>query len=113
MKEKVKYMEKSKKKNKITKWAAGVYIALLISFSSFVVMDTFVIEKTYGALESAAVQSDVQSSNTGAKVTDTTYEDETKEVTISTYRENGTTIYVADIILKDGESIKTALAQNT
>lgn len=46
MKEKVKYMEKSKKKNKITKWAAGVYIALLISFSSFVVMDTFVIEKT-------------------------------------------------------------------
>lgn len=64
-------------------------------------------------MESAAVQSDVQSSNTNAKVTDTTYEDDTKEVTISTYRENGTTIYVADIILKDGESIKTALAQNT
>lgn len=101
-------------KKKIARWVVATYIALLVSFSAFVLMDTFVIEKAYGALETTSEnQKDVQSGGTNAEVTDTTYKDANKEVTLTTYREGETTVYVADIVLNEGENIKTALAQNT
>ncbi|SFE49334.1 Exopolysaccharide biosynthesis protein [Peptostreptococcaceae bacterium pGA-8] len=101
-------------KKKIARWVVAAYIALLVSFSTFVLMDTFVIEKAYGALETTSEnQKDVQSGGTNAEVTDTTYKDANKEVTLTTYREGETTVYVADIALNEGENIKTALAQNT
>ncbi|MCD8239232.1 MAG: phosphodiester glycosidase family protein [Clostridiales bacterium] len=41
------------------------------------------------------------------------YSDENIQITITEYRENGTTIYAADIVLSSPEYLKTALAQSS
>lgn len=48
-----------------------------------------------------------------AVITDTSYSDENINITITEYRENNTTIYVADIYLSSIEYLSTAFAQNT
>ena len=45
-------------------------------------------------------------------ITDTFYEDENISISIETARKNGTTFYVADILLSDASYLKTALAKN-
>ncbi len=52
--------------------------------------------------------------NTGTPVTTaTTYQDDNITITISTYRENDTDIYVADVTLSSAEYLQTAFAQNS
>ena len=48
-----------------------------------------------------------------AVVTDTTYSDGNISVVLTTYRENDTTIYVADVTLSSAEYLKTAFADGT
>ena len=45
-------------------------------------------------------------------VTDTSYKDDNITISIETARKNGTTFYVADILLSDVSYLKTALAKN-
>ena len=45
-------------------------------------------------------------------ITDTSYKDENISISIETARKNGTTFYVADILLSDASYLKTALAKN-
>lgn len=56
--------------------------------------------------------SETGSSDT-ASVTDTSYSDGNITITITTYRENDTNIYVADVQLSSSASLKTAFANNT
>ena len=99
------------KKNIFTKF----YIILLIFFTIFVVLDTFVLTKKYEVLSMEnSIKADTGLINTGEVTSnDNTYEDDNIIITIKEYYENNTKIYVADIELKNGVNIKTAFANNT
>lgn len=116
------------------------YTIVLCMFTIYVLMDTFVITRVYGdqtngasgetammteeedALEAAGgtgrtdSADNTENSESGSVSaqgvsTDNSYSDENISVTISEYRENDTTVYVADIQLSSPEYLKTALAQ--
>lgn len=55
---------------------------------------------------------DASSAVSEAVITDTSYEDDNIQITITTYRENDTDIHVADIYVSSPEYLQTALAQN-
>ena len=88
------------------KYFSIIYYTMLISFSIYVVLDTLVISETYEKIDnnSSVVADGTYTSNS--------YEDENRKINLSTYRENNTTIYVADIYA-DINYIKTAFANNT
>ncbi|NCB50783.1 MAG: phosphodiester glycosidase family protein [Clostridia bacterium] len=113
-----------------------VYSILLVLFTAFVLLDTFVIPRTYSVVvDSAAdtsVSSDVASiasetdsgssetdtsdiavDSTGITVTDSTYDDGSISITITEYREYDTSIYVADVVLSNPSYLQTAFASNT
>lgn len=121
-------------------WAI-VYTTLLIAFTGYVLLDTFVIERAYAAVPdgspaqstwSAVTQavsdSFSASKNSGAAisvpssadsaaasepiVTDTSYRDDSVAVTLSTYRQSNTTVYVADIVLTDPARLCSAFARD-
>lgn len=111
-------------------------IAALL-FTIYIGLDTFVISHAYvtvapsntGAINTCAgsattatissismdeVSSDDEGESLSVPVlTDSSYSDENIQITISTYRENNTDIYVADIVLSSPEYLKTALAKST
>lgn len=112
----------------------------IICFSTFVLLDTFVIPKEISSNELINITNNSDNSNTSgssdtsdtsddetnnlsnntnnddnsnAIITDSSYEDENIKITISTKRENDTTYYVADIVLNDASLLKTAFANNS
>lgn len=105
------------------------YMTALSLFTVYVLMDTFVITKVYGeattdassnvmteeeedALEAAgsAQTADTEGNAEAVSSTDS-YKDENISIKLSEYRENDTTVYVADVQLSSPEYLKTALAQ--
>lgn len=101
---------------------------LIIAFTIYVLLDTFVIPQAYAAVEttdssanasyektaslsSTASQSETSSGN--ATITDTTYNDDHIAITITTYTYEDTQIYVADVQLSSIDYLKTAFANNT
>lgn len=98
-----------------------LYAALLLSFTFFVLLDTFVIPRAFSSADSgtAGAQTQGSGSDTGggtgteAEVTDSSYRDGKISITLTTYREDDTDLYVADITLADAASLKTALAEDT
>ena len=61
---------------------------------------------------SETAQSGLTQTLSKAAVTDESYDDGNIKITLSTYREYDTTIYVADVQLASAEYLKTAFAQN-
>lgn len=103
-------------------WPGILYGVLLTGFTVYLIMDTFLISKVYRSAEQTEKQDTVQeealseeeeSSVNVAESTETSYEDGQISVTLTEYREEDTTIYVADIVLASPEYLKTALAQNS
>lgn len=95
-------------------WAV-VYTFLLLSFTVYLALDTFVIARVYAEVEpeqSSSVQEEA-SSSPSALMTENSYQDENISITITKYRENETTMYVADVMLSSPEYLKTAFAQNS
>ena len=77
-----------------------IYFLLLTGFTVYMLLDTFVIPRAVAVAEpQTTVEYDTEPVS-----------DDTK-ITISTYREYDTTIYVADIVLGSSDTIKTALAK--
>ncbi len=111
-------MNKIKKSSK--RWPI-LYAVVLVLFTTYVLLDTFVIPRSYGTVTTAAAASPSASASTEttsssvstATVTDTSYSDENITITISTIRQDSTDIYVADIQVSDPSYLKTALADNT
>ncbi len=106
------------------KYYTLVFTFALIAFSAYALLDTFVITRVYSSVE--------QSANTGANIAAvetaatpqslsveiaesgaTSYRDENMRISLSTYYENDTTIYVADIQVDSPELLKTAFSQNS
>lgn len=94
----------------------GLIISL---FTSYVLLDTFVIPQSYTVVdtssssESSSQVSTVNLSSTAAVVSTNTYEDENITITITEYREYETSIYVADITVSDISFVQSAFANDT
>lgn len=96
-------------------WAV-LYSILLLSFTVFVLLDTFVIPRTYAIVDrqsDAAETEDDSSSGQDAVVTDSTYDDGSVSITITEYQAYDTSIYVADVVLSSADALKTAFASDT
>lgn len=102
---------------------AVIFSILLISFSTFVLLDTFVIPKSQvkseeNIADNSSGTSDTNDDNISSDmgeviITENSYSDENIEIAIERDRENGTTFYVADITIKNPNLLKTAFANNT
>ena len=88
------------------------YWVALISFTLYVVLDTFVLTESYQKVVDNNSNDDI-SCTESATSTDDAYEDENIKITITTYREYNTNIYVADVEVKNSNLLKTAFANNT
>lgn len=104
-------------------WWAVLYSVLLIAFTVYLAMDTFVIARVYTVTDKTASgtdsataaeteQENESGSGTEAVVSETSYSDENIQITLTEYREYDTSIYVADIVLSSSEYLQTAFAQN-
>lgn len=93
-----------------THWPGILYGVLLTGFTIYLVMDTFLISKVYRLAEQK------ETSGTYSNVTETSktfYEDDQISIKLTEYREEDTTIYVADVVLSSPEYLKTAFAKNS
>lgn len=91
-----------------------LYGAVLILFTVYVLLDTFLIPRSYAAVqESGTSPSAVPSAVSSASVTDTSYQSDGVSITLTTSCYYDTTVYVADITLSDVSALKTALADDT
>lgn len=91
-------------------WPGILYGVLLTGFTIYLVMDTFLISKVYRLAEQK------ETSGTYSNVTETSktfYEDDQISIKLTEYREEDTTIYVADVVLSSPEYLKTAFAKNS
>lgn len=97
---------------KITRIIFSIFI---ISFTIYILLDTFVISNVYQVVNSTSSLSDLNnlSEEDNATITDNSYEDENISITIMTDRVNDTTIYVADIKLSNPLYLSTAFAKNS
>lgn len=101
------------------------YAAVLLGFTLYVILETFVLSSEQRSEESndsfkftvpaTTLSAAAKETKLEKEGTDTgkSYEDDNISIDILTYRENDTTIYVADIRLSSPEYLKTALAKAT
>ncbi len=110
--------------HKLFRWAI-LYALLLMVFSVYVLLDTFVIPRvgtlaiTVASAETTGIQTDTETtvdlscdSGTASTpiVTDTTYEEESIKISIDTLYVYDTAVYVADIQISNVAYLQTALA---
>ena len=87
---------------------------LMIAFTTYVLADTFLISKVYTVVENETEKERSNEKNQEkAETTKTSYSDENIQIKVTEYRENDTTIHVADITLSSAEYLKTALAKGS
>lgn len=107
---------------KKTGFWAKIYSGVLILFTCFVLLDTFVIPRTYSAVSNSSTSASASTAETvangtastsvkNATVTADSYSDGNISINIKTYRQDDTNIYVADITLSSADYLKTALAK--
>ncbi|MBQ6814813.1 MAG: phosphodiester glycosidase family protein [Lachnospiraceae bacterium] len=91
-------------------WAV-IYSVILTAFTTYALLDTFVIKKVEAEVvdnlgESPELDPDE------IQITENSYRDNNISITITEYYEYDTAIYVADIKLSSPNLLKTALAEN-
>ena len=105
-----------------------VYGFVLFSYTVYTLLYTFVLPQKSVKLSDVTGNSQLSVSDTTTMVsksdsttessdetvaTDTTYESSTLSVTIDTIRRYDTTIYVADVVVKDASVLQSGLAEDT
>ena len=91
---------------------AIIYGVILILFTLYMILDTFVISTTYSKAQKPI--SDTSNMKTGEiSTTLNTYEDNNIKINIKEYTENNTKIYVADIQINNPALLKTGLANDS
>lgn len=125
-------MSNNKKGKSLRKILTTAYTAVLIGASGMVIADTLFISKSLAKFSNETAAATNTSTGTSASGTGTsgnsnsagtsttptvstatTYEDDTKSISIETYKRNNTQIHVATVKIKGNMSIKTALANET
>lgn len=95
------------------RWAIILSMLLLCSLG-FVLLDTFVIPRTVSQVERETLESqNAAPEQSEAIFSDTSYQDDNINITITNVRKYDTTFYVADIQVSDASYFKTALAANS
>lgn len=100
------------------------FYTILVGCSVYVAVDTFIIPHEITSLEknesienqsqeAEEVNEESNSTNSEVVITSTSYQDENISIEIITSRTEGTTYYVADIMLSSADYLKTALANDT
>lgn len=89
-----------------------VYLALLMGFTGFVALDTFVIARVETTLEAPRTTQTPSVASAEPTITENSYQDAHISIQIDTRRLDDTTVYIADVTLSSPEYLKTALAQN-
>lgn len=120
-------------KKKFAIWLEVIYVAVLIIFTIYMLLDTFVlsekitvVDRTQNTSTSKLATGKTATSGTGSgssssdtdstgnvSTTSTTYEDDNIKITLTDYRENNTDIHVADVTVSSAEYLKTAFAQSS
>ncbi len=94
-----------------------IFIIVLLLFSSYVLLETFVISHSIGKVTKTDTTDQKNTSVTGDSSegvwTDTSYTDDNISISLQTKVVENTTVYIADIQLADASYLKTALAQDT
>ena len=89
-----------------------IYITLLILFTIYAILDTFVISTVYEVVnEDNKVVNNTVKGNIISN--DNYYEDDNIKISLTTYREYDTNIYVADVIVNSSDYLKTYLAKSS
>ena len=86
-----------------------IYIPVLVLFTVYLILDTFVIGRVYQQTEPPATQPPVME----PVITENSYYDGNISITLTEYREHDTDIYVADIQLSSPDALKTGFAQGS
>lgn len=95
------------------------YIVLLLGFTTYVILDTFVLQDVYvenvsdKVTEQISNNTQVQESMNETNNTTTEQIDNDAQIQVSTYEAYNTTIYVADVQFSSIQSIQTAFANDT
>ena len=91
-----------------------IYLVFIISFSIYILYDTFLNTKVYQVVENTYNNQTI-SNNTNNKIesNDNYYKDSNIEINIKEYDEFNTKIYVADIKLNNSSYLKTAFANSS
>lgn len=88
-----------------------VYGTLLFLLVGYVLLDVFVIPRTYSTVTPTPSNGD-NTAKAEASITENSYQSNNIDITIETYREYDTTIYVADVKVSNADNLKTAFANN-
>jgi len=96
------------------RWAI-LFSLLLIGSFTFILLDTFVIQKSIQkvVIKSDTLAQDATQSQLDVVVTANSYQDDNIKITIETIQKYNSTIYVADIQVTDASYLKTAFADDT
>jgi len=121
-------------KNKNKKFIPVIDVIVIMAFTVYVLLDTFVIPRTYAVVDNENTGNDTivntSSSENGeeseddqedtsedteetaeeAVITDNSYTDENISIVITEYEYEGTAVYVADVQVSSAEYLKTAFA---
>ena len=93
---------------------SSIYTFIIVIFTLYLLLDTFVFSKAYEVVDNSNTTASISNTSKGDVVkSDNSYSDDNIEITIKEYRENDSTIYVADVVLKDSGYLKTAFANST
>lgn len=90
-----------------------VYSFILILFTCYIALDTFVISKEYKVVNNDNDSNTSKIKKGNVESDSTSYTDDNITITLKTYTKYNTKIYVADVIVKDSSYLKTAFANNT
>ena len=91
---------------------ATIYGVTLILFTVYIILDTFLISKSYTKVVNTTI--DTSTINTGKiATTSNSYQDENIKIELKEYKESNTTIYVADVQITNPALLKTAFANNS
>ena len=97
-------------------WWGMISSVILIAFTGYMLMDTFLLTKVYVVADDKKENksdNDTENEQQEAVSTGTTYSDDNIQITLTEYRENDTTVYVADVVLSSPEYLQTAFAQSS
>ena len=79
----------------------------------YILLDTFVLSTVYSVVDNSYLSND-SISETGKVISDEdSYTDDNMSISIKTYNEYDTSIYVADIVVNNSSYLKTAFANNS
>ena len=91
-----------------------LYGLVLVGFTLYLALDTFVIARVYESADAPARQQPaLQPTSAPAAITADSYTDASIAIRITEYRENDTTIYVADVTLASPALLRTAFAEGS